>query len=324
MKRGWLIGTAALWLLMVAWVGVCPAQSENRVVAVVGDELITSADVQRMVKTLEVALGPAASPEEAARRAAQLQDLALSTLIENKLFLIEAKRRGIKVSDAAIDRYIQRIKERNHISDREFAAQLSRRGITPEEYRESLREDLLKHKLIRREVRDKIVISDEQVAEYFKKHQSQYQNLDQVRIRALFLRIPEDASPEAKKAIRMEAERLRKIALEKNNLAELAKKYSQGPGADQGGVVGPVAVRDLLPAMRQALVELKPGQISPVVEVPGNFVFMQLLERSGKSGLPLGEVKEQIRAKLEREAFEKRLRKWVEQLKRKIYVQINR
>ena len=78
--------------------------------------------------------------------------------------------------------------------------------------------------------------------------------------------------------------------------------------------MGPLAVSDLLPAMRMALSELKPGQISPVLKVPGSFVFMQLLESSGKSGLPLQQVREEIRAKLEKEATEKKISGVVERV----------
>jgi peptidyl-prolyl cis-trans isomerase SurA len=105
-------------------------------------------------------------------------------------------------------------------------------------------------------------------------------------------------------------------------MAELATEFSQGPGADKGGELGSLAVSDLLPAMRQALSELKPGQFSPVLEMQGNFVFMQLLERTGQSQIPFAQVRDQIREKLTKEATEAKFKAWMKELRSRTYVKI--
>jgi peptidyl-prolyl cis-trans isomerase SurA len=143
-----------------------------------------------------------------------------------------------------------------------------------------------------------------------------------VRLRAIFLKVPPEASAATEEAIRQKAEKLRAEAVAKGNFAELARKYSQGPGAADGGELGPVASRDLMPQMRQALGALKPGQISPVLKIPGAYVFIQLLERSGESTIPLAQVKEQIRQHLEKQALERRYRKWMKELRDRTFVKI--
>ncbi len=318
--RVWLAPLVCL-LLCVAAV-TAAAEEVNRVVAVVGDDIITSLDVDKVVKTMEAQLGPAASPAEAAARRRQLRKVALERLIEDNIFQQEVKRQKLVVTQQEIDRYLQRIKSSNQISDRQFAAQLNRRGLTPEEYRAELTKDILKHKLIQREVKSSVVISDEQVEEYYKKHLDQYAKLDQVRLRALFLTVPEDASLATQEAVRQRAESLRTQAVKENNLPELAKKYSQGPGASRGGELEPVPAKDMLPAMRQALGEMKPGDISPVLKIPGGYVFFQLISRSGDSTLPLPAVREQIRQKLESEALERKFRTWMGELRKKTFVKI--
>ena len=294
----------------------------NRVIAEVGNEVVTSADLDKMISYMEASLRPAPTPQAADQRRKELAQLALNRLIEDKILAQEVKRQKIKVSDEAVERYIDRVKKSNNISDEMFAAQLRRRGITPQEYREQLRKDMLKHRLVRDQVRSQVVISDEQVNDYYKKHGGQYQNMKQVRLRALFIKVPEDAKPAAEDALKQKAEKLRAQALEKGDFAKLAEEYSEGPGAQNGGELGPLAMSDLLPAMRSALTELKPGQISSVLKVPGSFVFMQLLESSGESGLPLQQVQEQIRSKLEKEAAEKKFNDWLKELRGKTYVRI--
>ncbi len=298
-----------------------PAQETNRVVAVVGDDIITSLELERMVKTMQAQMA-ASGPHRPHIAPEQLRRVALERLIEDRLFAQEVKRLGIRVSPRELEAFIQRIKKTNQIDERTFLAQLSRQGLTPEEYRRRLKRDLLKQKLLNRQVKSQVVISDEQVEDYYRKHPDQFRKLDQVRLRALFLKVPPAASAATEEAIRQKAEKLRAEAVAKGNFAELARKYSQGPGAAKGGELGPVASRDLMPQMRQALGALKPGEISPVLKLPGAYVFLQLLERSGDTTIPLAQVKEQIRRHLEKKALERRYRKWMQELKNRTFIKI--
>lgn len=313
-------------MCLLALTGLCllppaAAQETNRVVAVVGDDIITSLELERMVKAMQAQMA-ASGARRLDITPQQLRRVALERLIEDKLFAQEVKRLGIKVSPQELEAFIQRIKKANRIDERTFLAQLSRQGLTPEEYRRQLKHDLLKQKLLNRQVKSQVVISDEQVEEFYKKHLDQFRQMDQVRLRAIFLKVPPEASAATEEAIRQKAEKLRAEAVAKGNFAELARKYSQGPGAADGGELGPVASRDLMPQMRQALGALKPGQISPVLKIPGAYVFIQLLERSGESTIPLAQVKEQIRQHLEKQALERRYRKWMKELRDRTFVKI--
>ncbi len=309
-------------LALFAGPAAAAEQTVNRVVAVVGDDIITSMDVDKVVKLMEAQLEPAVNEREAADRRQQMRKVAIDRLIEDKLFAQEVARQKLKVSDREIDNYLVRLKKSNHLNDEQFAAQLSRRGLTPQEYREDLRKDMLKHRLIAQQVKDKVVISDEQVKQFYQKHMDQYRKQDRVRIRALFRTMPDDAAPATKEAVKQKAQDLRAQVAGGAALAGLAKQYSQGPGAPQGGEIGPVAAADLLPAMRQALVALKPGELSPVLEVPGGYVFFRLLERTGTQVEPLDKVSDDIRKKLQNDALEKKFQEWMKNLRAKTYVRI--
>ncbi|KIX15402.1 hypothetical protein X474_03565 [Dethiosulfatarculus sandiegensis] len=315
-------GLLAVLCLMLAPSGVLAQEVLNQIVAVVGDDVITTFDLNKLQANLEKSLGPPANETEAEMRKKQIAKLSLERLIEDKIFGQEVKRLGIRVSDQDVERYIDRLKKTNGITDDMFAAQLSRRGITPEEYKDGIKKDMLKARLIRRQVKNQVVISDNQVDDHIRKNKGQFKQLDQVRIQALFLKIPEKADENARRLIKRKAVDLRQQAEAKGNLTELAKEYSQGPGGVQGGELGPLSVVDLLPAMRQAVAELKKGEMSPVIEVPGSYVFLKLLDRSGETGLPDSAIREQIREKLERQALEQKFKEWMTKLREKTYVKI--
>lgn len=316
-----MVLVAVVFMLMVATAGA--EQVVNRVVAVVDDDVITAIDLDKAIKQVRAQM----ERMEAAQRGGglppgQIRRIALERLIDDKIFGREVKRLGLKVSDRELDNYINRIKRANNVGDADFLASLSHQGLTPQEYRENLRKDILKQRLINRAVKGAVVISDTEVEEYYKKNKGQYENLDEVMIRAIFFLVDQKAGLHGHNAARQKAENVLNDIKKGKDFAKMAQKYSQGPGADRGGKLGPVKASDLLPAMRQALAELKTGQMSEVLQIPQGYVIMQLIERSGDKGMAKEQVKEQIRQKLEQKATEKRFREWMKDLRSQAYIKI--
>ncbi|MBI4799256.1 MAG: SurA N-terminal domain-containing protein [Desulfarculus sp.] len=319
----------ALGCLLTLVLAATPAPAQvNRVVAVVGDEVITSLDLDKVGALLEsqVAAAAATRPGEQLPSKGQLRRMALERLIEDKIFEQEVKRANLSATTAEVEHYIERIKAANQLGEEEFAAQLSRRGLTPDEYRQELKREILKHKLVERSVKNRVVISDKEVEAHYRQQQGQAggEPGKELRLRALFLNLPENPTPAAEEAVRKQAEELRKQVAGGQGFAELARRHSQGPGAEQGGELGPVPEGDLLPEMRQALSQLKPGQVSQVIKLPGSYAFLQLMGQPGAGGGSAlrPEMREQLRVKLEQEALEKRFREWLTELRSKSYVRV--
>ena len=295
----------------------------NRVVAIVDDEVVTSLDLDRAIRRLKMDL----ARMEAMQRGggvppAQIRRMALERMIDQKIFAKEVKKAGLVVQDQELDHYINRIKQSNKLSDEDFVASLSRQGMTLKEYREDLRRDILKQRLINQEVKKNVVISDAEVEQYYKAHYDQFQNMDEVNMMAIFLRVDPQAGLTAENAVRQQAENILQKIKGGGDFSKLAQQYSQGPGAERGGRLGPVKADDLLPSMRQALGELKPGQMSEVLQIPQGFVIMKLIGRKGNKELALEQVKEQIRSKLAQQKTEKRFKDWMKQLRSENYVKI--
>lgn len=313
------------WIVCLLWSpALSPAQDVNRVVAVVGDEVITSLDVDKVVRQLQeqVAAASAARPGEPMPTPSQIRRMALDRLIEDKIFDQEVKRNKLAVSQSELNSYVDRIKASNQLSQEEFVAQLSRRGITLEEYQDDLKREVLKHKLVERVVKSRVVVSDKEVEDFYRQQTEGGSSAGQVRLRAVFLKLPEKASQAQDDEVRRLAAELQGRVAKGADFGEVARKYSQGPGAEQGGELGLVSPADLLPAMREALGQIKPGQISPVFKVPGAYVFMKLEDKGAVVSGLTPQLKEQIRQKLEQEIMEKRFREWLRELRSKAYVKV--
>jgi peptidyl-prolyl cis-trans isomerase SurA len=295
----------------------------NRVVAIVDDEVVTSMELNRAIRRLKMDLARMEAMQQAGGMPpAQIRRMALERMIDEKIFAKEVKRVGLVVSDEELDHYIARIKQNNNLTEEDFVASLSRQGMTLQEYRDDLRQDILKQRLINQEVQKQVVVTDAEVEEYYKKNYEQYQNMDEVNMMAIFLKVDPQAGLTAENAVRQQAENILQKIKAGEDFGKLAQQYSQGPGAEKGGRLGPVKSSDLLPSMRQALGELKQGQVSEVLQIPQGFVIMKLVDRSGNKELDMTQVKEQIRSKLGQQKTEKIFKDWMKKLRSENYVKI--
>ncbi len=325
MPRAMRLAVSSLLLLLGLATAATAAEQMQRVLAMVGDQVITSLDLERAQRSLEAQMAFNSRPGETPPNETQLRRLALERLIEDKVLEQEAKREKTGVGKEELDAFVERVKATNKLSDQEFLLQLASRGLTLEEYRSELKRDILRHKLIDRNVRNRVVISESQVE---RAYQDMYGattagQAGRVRLRGIFLRVAEDAPAAVDQSVRQRAEELRKQVAGGSDFAEMARVHSQGPGAAQGGEMGAVATGDLLPAMRQAVSDLKPGQLSQVIKLPTGYAFLQLLEKDVPDTTPASqELKESIRSRLENEALEKRFREWIKELRAKVFVKI--
>lgn len=296
----------------------------NRVVAIVDDEVVTSLDLDRAIRRLKMDMARMEAMQQGGGGVppTQIRRMALERMIDEKIFAKEVKKAGLVVGDEELDHFIGRIKQANNLSEEDFVASLSRQGMSLQEYREDLRRDILKQRLITQAVKKQVVISDAEVEKYYKDHYDQFQNMDEVNMQAIFLKVDPGAGLAAENAVRQQAENILQKIKGGEEFSKMAQQYSQGPGAERGGRLGPVKASDLLPSMRQALGELKAGQVSQALQIPQGFVIMKLIDRSGNKELALAEVKEQIRSKLEQQLTETRFKEWIKQLRAENYVKI--
>lgn len=320
-----MIAGLAFVAMALAPAAVLADELINRVVAVVGDDPITAVELDRsiqgMIQRLQM-MQQQRGQEMAMPPANELRYMALNSLIDEKLFNREVDRLKMGVSEEEVSMFIERLKKANNMNQQEFIARLNETGMTPEEYREKVKNDLLKRKLINYEVKNKVVISDKEVDDYLAEHPDLHESAGQVTIQALFLKLPEGGDDKAMADVRAKAEQLRGQVADGANFEEMCRANSQGPGAAGGGKIGPLRPGDLLPGMSKAIETMKPGDLSPVLDIPSGVVFLRLLSVSGGDNGGSQEVRDQVRQQLENNQLEERFSQWMKDLRANTYIQI--
>ncbi|MEJ2174501.1 MAG: peptidylprolyl isomerase [bacterium] len=260
-----------------------------RVVAIVGKDVITMTELQARV---------AAAERELRRRGTALPERnvlerqVLEQLILQKAQLRLARDTGIQVDDVQLDRSIGRIAEANKLSVPEFRRQLERDGVSYEQFREEVREQILLARVREREVDNKIQVSESEIDLYLEENKIPATDRIEYNVAHILVRVPEQANPDQIAAARERVDKVRAEAQAGADFAELAASASDGPNALRGGALG-WRGEDRLPELfTKALKGLKEGEVSEVLRSPAGFHLLKLLGRrsvGGASGGAAGE-----------------------------------
>jgi peptidyl-prolyl cis-trans isomerase SurA len=245
----------------------------DRVVAVVGDQVILWSDVMNSINQQRA--GGLQLPPDSAGQAALAKD-ALSALVDEEILVQKARLLKIDVTpdevNRSVDDQVKRVRSQFQTED-EYKNELKSAGFgTPEEYRRTLYEQFYRRALQQRvfeELRKTAVgrnVSDAEIDEAFEKNKTALQSAPAtVTFRQIV--VAPKPSAEAKKKAKAKADSIL-VELKKGGDFELiAKRESMDPGSKaQGGDLGWNRRGAMVPEFERMMFALPPGQISPVVE----------------------------------------------------------
>ncbi len=258
-----------------------------------------------------------------------LQDLqavrqnALDSLIENELLYQQAKESRIKVSDSEIDKELKSI-QRSFGSASNLQQVLDVNGVTTDEFREQIRRSLAVVRFVDRKVAGDITVPDGEVQRFYDSHQEEMKRQEAVRISQIVVEVSDQAPPAVRAAGRELIEQILFEVQAGKDFAELARRHSDGPEAEQSGDVGFVTRGGrALPAVEKAAFALRPGEISDIVESRRGYHIIKATEQRPAGMRTLEEVRDSIRTRLENRQREEKLAAYLAELKRDARIERN-
>lgn len=297
MSRGWSVLAVVAIVCAVLAAGSGRAEVVNRIIATVDGDPIT-------VHEVEMYRAGSGSNE-------LTEPQALEALITDKLLEKEVVERKIEVKSEDIDHYVDQVKARNRIDDYRFEAALSAQGMTLQRYRDRIKAELQKSQLVNKEIRGRVSVPPEEVDHYYELHREDFKTGERVTVRDIFFRVePTDSDGEVAR-IRGKAAEVRQLAVGGRGFDELAKQFSEGPGADKGGLLGTFARGELEGEMEPVAFSLSPGQLSEVVRTDKGFYILRVDKIEPPGYRSLDEARDQIRETLYQKAVEQRFQDWL-------------
>jgi len=279
----------------------------DRVVAVVNDEIITMSDLQR---------------EEALRKheAGRNDRLVLEEMIDRKLQMAAAKRTGMDVTDKELDEAVADIIKRNKMDMLQFTMALSKEGLTLEQYRAELREQITLSRLFNKYVRSGVNVDEAEARAFYQNNPKTYSLPEEIRVRQIFLSLPDKAAPEQAAAVREKAQSVYARAQKGEDFIRLVREVSQGATASQDGDLGFMQRGDALPEIEEAARPLKPGDSSSPFLCAGGYNIIKL-EEVRTQVRPFEKVKDEIMKTLYEQKVENTYRSWLQALRSESHIE---
>lgn len=281
---------------------VCPQANyciEDRVIAVVNDEVITKEELNSYIMLLKLQIGLEGWDEFQ-----MTQRKALDSLIEDRLVAQEAKNKKIEIEERLIDSRIEKMKS-GFENEEEFFSELFKQGITQSELRKRIKDQMLSDRFITLYVRNRIFVSPKEVTEYYQSHTDEFYLSERILTESIFVSDKELSDD---------------IYTELNNgvdFTQLQEKYSQKNS------LGLVKRGELRKELEDIIFNLEQGQYSRPIEIEreGYYIF-KIQNRYPRECNKLIEVQDAISKIVAQKKFDMKLKALLDDLRKKSYIDI--
>jgi len=297
------------------------AEVLNRIVAIVNSDVITLYELNAKIKEL-TGRQPNDLKNQNMEGYLKARRQVLDLLIDEKLARDKIQELGINVSPKEVESAIEKIKKDNNLTDEDLETSLKKQGLTYESYRKNIKSELEQIRLISFEVKSKIIIEDEEIKEYYEKHKDEFTSKEKIHLAAIILTRGNPSNQDKTIALHRKTEEIILRLKKGEDFGELAKEFSQGPGAQEGGDLGFFKTSQLDPKLLNVIKELPEGGISKPIIRTSEIQIIKVVEKQERKVKPLNELKDAIYGIIFREKVNNQYAFWIKTLREKAYKKI--
>jgi parvulin-like peptidyl-prolyl isomerase len=203
----------------------------------------------------------------------------------DELLLIQRGRElGLALGDEQFNSILANIKSSNNIeTDEQFQAALKQEGMTLADLRVALERQMLASEAQRRDVVDKISVTDAEARAYYEAHKQEFTTPSEVTLREILVEVPvsdRGVNVAQDDEARVKAEDLGKRLLGGEPFPRLAAEFSDAPSKANGGLIGPIKRDELAETLQARIDKMKVGDVSEVMRTARGYQILKLESRT--------------------------------------------
>jgi len=305
------------------------AEVVDGIAAIVNKDVITISQIRELVAGREKALSQIYNGNELAAKVKEMRLGALNDLIDRQLILQEFRSmeaKGANIPDYVIDDRVATIIREEFGGDRSaFVRTLQAQGYTITRFRDLEKEKIIVQAMRQAKVNNDFVISPTQIQNFYNKNKATYSTPEQVKLRMIIIReggkdSADVAGGESKKQV---ADEIRQKIVGGAEFARMAEMYSEDETTQQvGGDWGWVERGTLNEQLTMVAFSLRPGEVSPVVNIGNTYYIMTVEAKKNAAVKPITDVRDEIEKNLIQDEKMKAQNRWLETLRKKAYIKI--
>jgi peptidyl-prolyl cis-trans isomerase SurA len=317
MRRAGFLITGVILAAMITTAKPSAAEEiVDRIVAIVNNDIILQSEVNRAlapyIKNIKERGLPGQTEEMMLSRA---HEDIFNNLINEKLTTQKAAELGIVADDKEVNAALEQMKTSMLYSEEAFQSFLKETGLTADEYRIQIKNQILKSKLLRMEIKSKTVVTSEEIEAYYQKSRDEFVSGTQYHLKHIIMQVPKGAGPEEKAAVRAKIEEIHQKIKEGTPFESMAEQYSQSSFANAGGDIGSFAENDLADELKETIIRTGEGDITPVMETNMGYQIFYIQSIIKSDGSLNDDVAEKIREKLYNEKLDEKFNVWIKELR---------
>jgi peptidyl-prolyl cis-trans isomerase SurA len=296
----------------------------EEIVARVNNQIITLSDYEKAAQGLQEEVRQDCqncTPEQLQTETKERQKNLLRDMIDQQLLIERAKDMNIDVETDLVKRLDEVRKENNLATMEDLEKAVEKQGIIWEDYKQQMKNGLLTQKVIQQEVGGRMDIGPDEVKKYYDAHKQDFNRPEEVDLSEILLST-DGKSPEEIAAVKTKADDLHKRIANGDEFGEIARRYSEGSTAQDGGELGEFERDQLAPQLADAVFKLDKNGITDVIQTKSGFEMLKVNEHYQAGLQPLDKVSEQITNILYKQKMDPAMRDYLAQLREESYVTV--
>ncbi|MGB7547342.1 MAG: peptidylprolyl isomerase [Terracidiphilus sp.] len=264
------------------------------IVARVNDQIITNSDYNRALNELD---------QEERQHGATMQEMSdahkdlLRNLIDQQLWLSKGKELGITGETELVNRLNEIRKQYNLATLEDLEKAARQQGVSYEDFKANIRNSIITQQVMRDEVGRRISVTPGEAERYFEAHKQEYAQQESVRLSEILVSTgtPAPSATELGAVQPVDAQKLAEAQAKAADIeaklhaggdfSQLAKSFSDGPTAAEGGDLGQFRRGALAKVLEEKVFPLKAGQYTEPIRTKQGFVILKVLQHT-PGGVP--------------------------------------
>ncbi len=319
MKNRLFLAALALALLMA---GSRPARTEviEQIVVQVNSDIITLTQFNREKEALFQAMRTRYQGADLNQRYQDACKNILSALVDEILLVQKAKEYGFTEDlDLEANSYVEDLMKQNNIPSLDALKQeMVRSGVRYDDYMENLKRQILVSRVKGAIIRQKIKIMSTEVEQYYKDHVADFTQPAQVELEEIVIYTKDRDKAEVQRRIQA----IHSEIQAGQRFEDLAKSFSEGSTAAQGGNIGLFPVPALSASVAAAVKPLQPGQTTGILEADFGYQIIKLVRRVDPVQQPLEDVRKDIENKIFATRLDPVMADYLKELRQQSYIYV--
>jgi parvulin-like peptidyl-prolyl isomerase len=253
------------------------------------------------------------------RAVAEVTPQAILDAVDELLLTQRGRELGLTLGDAQFQSIVESIKKSNGLDDDiKFQEALKQEGMTMPDLRRSLERQMLVSEVTRREVLDKISVTEDEARAFYEANRQSFTSPSQITLREILITAPapgQGLTAAQDDGARVRAEEIRARLVAGEPFPRLAAELSDAPSKANGGLIGPISQAELADALQKQLASMQVGDLTPVSRTARGYQILKLESRSNTTIQPFEEARDQITNTIGQRKLDTERMRYIERLR---------